>query len=220
MISVEIIRAIETFKDLPENALISIANASEQFTLRRGQHVTDATTATDCMFSLTRGRIVVYNTSSTEQLAVTRIAETGSLLDVSTLFAAKELTEKKRALVISTVTAMPYRVIKQVCIDHPNILWRLSSAIVQQLHTAQMQLADKTFLDVTGRTAKQLLLLSGGEDEFSLPVTQEELAGIVGASRERVNKAIAALHKLGWIARKDRSYTILNKSALLNRARI
>ena len=53
-------------------------------------------------------------------------------------------------------------------------------------------LADSVFLDVTGRTAKRLLELADGQDEFILPVTQEELAGMVGASRERVNKAIAS----------------------------
>jgi hypothetical protein len=42
-------------------------------------------------------------------------------------------------------------------------------------------LADSVFLDVTGRTAKRLLDMSDGEDEFTLPVTQEELAGMVGA---------------------------------------
>ena len=58
-------------------------------------------------------------------------------------------------------------------------------------------LADSVFLDVTGRTAKRLLELAGDADEFTLPVTQEELAGMVGASRERVNKAIAQFVRLG-----------------------
>ena len=35
--------------------------------------------------------------------------------------------------------------------------------------------ADSVFLDVTGRTAKRLLELSNGVDEFVLPLTQEEL---------------------------------------------
>ena len=40
----------------------------------------------------------------------------------------------------------------------------------------------------------------------SLPVTQEELAGMVGASRERVNKAIASFIRLGWLEQHDRRY--------------
>ena len=80
-------------------------------------------------------------------------------------------------------------------------------------------LADAVFLDVTGRTAKRLLDMADGEDEFTLPVTQEELAGMVGASRERVNKAIASFVRLGWIDQTERRYTILDREQLTRRAR-
>lgn len=80
-------------------------------------------------------------------------------------------------------------------------------------------LADAVFLDVTGRTAKRLLELAGQNDEFTLPITQEELAGMVGASRERVNKAIAAFIRLGWIQQVDRRYIITNRRQLEIRAR-
>ena len=50
-------------------------------------------------------------------------------------------------------------------------------------------------------------------------ITQEELAGMVGASRERVNKAIAAFIKLGWIQQVERRYVITNRRQLEIRAR-
>ena len=66
---------------------------------------------------------------------------------------------------------------------------------------------------------KRLLELAGDKEEFVLPITQEELAGMVGASRERVNKAIAAFIKLGWIQQIDRRYVITNRRQLEIRAR-
>ena len=87
------------------------------------------------------------------------------------------------------------------------------------VHRADEALADSVFLDVTGRTAKRLLELSEGVDDFILPVTQEELAGMVGASRERVNKAIASFIRLGWIDQHERKYTILKRDSLDIRAR-
>jgi CRP/FNR family transcriptional regulator, cyclic AMP receptor protein len=80
-------------------------------------------------------------------------------------------------------------------------------------------LADAMFLDVTGRTAKRLLEMAGESDEFTMPVTQEELAGMVGASRERVNKALAQFVKLGWIEQHERRYLITNRQQLEIRAR-
>jgi len=45
------------------------------------------------------------------------------------------------------------------------------------------------------------------------------LAGMVGASRERVNKAIASFIKLGWIEQFDRTYRIINREQLTIRSR-
>ena len=79
----------------------------------------------------------------------------------------------------------------------PQLLWEVVRLLADRLRNTDSALADAVFLDVTGRTAKRLLELAGGEDDFHLPITQEELAGLVGASRERVNKSIAAFVRLG-----------------------
>jgi len=52
-----------------------------------------------------------------------------------------------------------------------------------------------------------------------LPITQEELAAMVGASRERVNKAISLFTRLGWLALDGRhQYRILDRAAMEDRA--
>ena len=86
--------------------------------------------------------------------------------------------------------------------------------LAQRLRAMDEALADSVFLDVTGRTAKRLLELADGSDQFTLPVTQEELAGMVGASRERVNKAIASFIRLGWLEQRDRQYSITQRDRL------
>ena len=90
--------------------------------------------------------------------------------------------------------------------------------LAARLRSMDSQLADSVFLDVTGRTAKRLLDLAADQDEFLLPITQEELAGMVGASRERVNKAIASFVRLGWIDQSDRRYRILDREQITRRA--
>jgi CRP-like cAMP-binding protein len=98
------------------------------------------------------------------------------------------------------------------------MLWGVIKLLATRLRTMDEVLADSVFLDVTGRTAKRLLELSSGNNEFVLPVTQEELAGMVGASRERVNKAIASFIRLGWLEQHDRRYKILMRDRMEIRA--
>ena len=97
--------------------------------------------------------------------------------------------------------------------------WIMHKYVLHELGRTDEALADSVFLDVTGRTAKRLLELAGESDHFDLPITQEELAGMVGASRERVNKAIASFVRLRWIEQQDRRYRITNREELERRAR-
>ena len=99
---------------------------------------------------------------------------------------------------------IPYEPVHEVFQEQPDLLWGVVRLLSLRLRNMDAALADSVFLDVTGRTAKRLLDMSDGEDEFVLPVTQEELAGMVGASRERVNKAIASFVRLGWIDQTER----------------
>src|SRR5262249_13646622 len=117
------------------------------------------------------------------------------------------------------VLSLPYEPVRQLFEDEPRLLWGVVKLLSERLRSVDTALADSVFLDVTGRTAKRILELAEGRDEFLLPVTQEELAGMVGASRERVNKAIASFIRLGWLQQQERRYRILQRDRLQLRAR-
>jgi CRP/FNR family transcriptional regulator, cyclic AMP receptor protein len=123
-----------------------------------------------------------------------------------------------RALEPSVVLSIPYAPVLEAFRSRPEMLWGVTRLLAQRLRAMDEALSDSVFLDVTGRTAKRLLELAEGSDEFILPVTQEELAGMVGASRERVNKAIASFIRLGWLEQHDRRYRILQRDRLELRA--
>jgi CRP-like cAMP-binding protein len=124
-----------------------------------------------------------------------------------------------RALEPSSVLQIPYEPVLMLLRSTPDLLWGVAKMLAGRIRSMDEALSDSVFLDVTGRTAKRLLELADGADEFVLPVTQEELAGMVGASRERVNKAIASFIRLGWIEQHDRRYRILMRDRLELRAR-
>ena len=116
------------------------------------------------------------------------------------------------------ILAIPFGPVLDQLHSNPSLLWAVARVLAARIRRMDEALADSVFLDVTGRTAKRLLGLSDGNDEFVLPITQEELAGMVGASRERVNKAIASFIRLGWLEQHDRHYRILKRDELERRA--
>jgi CRP/FNR family cyclic AMP-dependent transcriptional regulator len=147
--------------------------------------------------------------------------EPGDLFGEMALLDGRPRSAMARALEPSTVLAIPYAPVEAMFRDDPQLLWGVTRLLAARLRSMDAALADSVFLDVTGRTAKRLLELADGEDDFRMPLTQEELAGMVGASRERVNKAIALFVKLGWLEISGRSrYLIVNREELEIRATV
>ena len=207
------------FAKLDDDALKAIVAAGQDLELRRGDVLFRENEVPDELFVVVSGRIAIANKSIDGRESMVALMEEGALFGEMGLFDGRGRAAEARALVASVVTAVPYGPVRAVYEDDPTLLWRVVDMLTGRLRTMDAALADSVFLDVTGRTAKRLLELAGEEDEFSLPITQEELAGMVGASRERVNKAIASFIRLEWIEQIDRTYRITNREQLIIRSR-
>ncbi len=204
------------FEGAPLDAVI--AAATDREFNRGGVVFSEDETATE-LFVVTSGRIAIANRSIDGRESVVALMERGDLFGEMPLFDNHDRSAEARALEPSTVIVIPYAPLRAIYESQPELLWNVVEMLAMRLRATDSQLADSVFLDVTGRTAKRLLELAGTADEFSLPITQEELAGMVGASRERVNKAIASFVRLGWIEQSERRYRITNRDQLELRAR-
>jgi CRP-like cAMP-binding protein len=98
--------------------------------------------------------------------------------------------------------------------------------LARRLRRTNNNLADLIFTDVPGRVAKQLLQLAqrfgtreDGAMRLTHDLTQEELAQLVGATRETMNKALADFAHRGWIQLEGKSLLICDSERLTMRAR-
>jgi CRP-like cAMP-binding protein len=209
----------DLFQGFDTDALEQIATASQVVAVRRNDIVFAEEDPPDALYVVRSGRIAMANTSVDGRESVMALMEAGDLFGEMPLLDGGKRSAGARALEPSEVVRVPYGPVEAVLRERPELLWGVVRLLVQRLRTTDAALADSVFLDVTGRTAKRLLELAGGADEFVLPVTQEELAGMVGASRERVNKALSAFIRLGWLEQSERRYRITDREQLSRRAR-
>ena len=215
----EVFGDVELFDEFNDDELTLLAEAAEQRALRRGDVLFTEGSEPEELFVVVRGRIAIANKSIDGRESVVALMEPGNAFGEMGLFLGEGRTAEARALEPSEVVAVPYEPIRDVYTQRPELLWSVVALLAARVRTMDGALADAVFLDVTGRTAKRLLEMAGDSDEFVLPVTQEELAGMVGASRERVNKALAQFVRLGWIEQAERRYRITNRQQLEIRAR-
>ncbi len=219
MVDDEMLRSVELFREFDDATLKGLAGQSDLRDLKRGDVLFAEDDEPDQLYVTVSGRIAMVNRSIDGRESVVALMEDGDLFGEMPLFDSQKRSTDARALEPSQVIAIPYAPLKAIYDDQPEQLWRVVELLANRLRTMDGVLADSVFLDVTGRTAKRLLEIAGDNDEFALPVTQEELAGMVGASRERVNKAIASFVRLGWIDQRDRRYIILKRDQLELRSR-
>lgn len=216
----DVLAQTEFFADASPEILQTIAHASRELSLIRGDILFAEGDAPDALYVVLRGRIAIAIANPIDNReSMVALMEPGDLFGELCMFDELPRSAMARALEPSTLLAIPYNTVLELLHANPTLLWGVTRLLAQRLRLMDEALSDSVFLDVTGRTAKRLLELSDGKDEFVLPITQEELAGMVGASRERVNKAIASFIRLGWLEQHDRRYRIIQRDRIELRAR-
>jgi CRP/FNR family cyclic AMP-dependent transcriptional regulator len=211
--------ATRLFSAFPEEVRNALRDQMELRNYARGEVLFRQGDAATELFVVLDGRVAIATQSGSGREAVVAVLEKGGLFGELALFDDVPRSADGRALTDSIVAVLPYAPVRETLHDHPELLWVMVRLLAERLRATDEALADAVFLDVPARTAKRLLELAGSHDRFSIPLTQEELASMIGASRERVNKAIALFTRLGWIEIEGRGqYHILDRQALEDRA--
>jgi CRP-like cAMP-binding protein len=116
---------------------------------------------------------------------------------------------------------------QQFVASTPRAAMVLLTGLVRRLREADRKRVEFAAFDTVGRVALRLLDLAEqfgepvgteGGVRITLQLSQQELAGLIGASREAVSKALQQLRKRGWVETQRRGISILDPDALRRRA--
>jgi CRP/FNR family cyclic AMP-dependent transcriptional regulator len=214
-----VLDSTELFASLPEEMVATLRENARIRELAKGELLFGEGEDSSELYVVQEGRIAISTRSSDGRESMVAVMENGGLFGERGLFDGGPRSAEARALVDSTLVEVGFDDVRAAIQQRPEVLWVIVRLLAQRIRATDEALADAVFLDVPARTAKRLLELSGTQDQFSMPLTQEELAALVGASRERVNKALALFTKLGWLEAEGRNqYRIRDREALENRA--
>ena len=110
-------------------------------------------------------------------------------------------------------------------LEHPLLLLRMLTSLVGYIQRKDRAMAEVAFLDIPGRIAQRLVDLAESRGErvgegvvIRIPLSQRTLAGMVGASRENVNRALHRFVEIGYISQARGTITVLKPTELRKRA--
>jgi CRP-like cAMP-binding protein len=180
----------------------------------------------DRLYVVVEGKVKLGHTSTDGRESLLALMGPGDMFGELSLFDPGPRTATATALTDAVVLGLGHEALRPWLTGRPEVAEELLQALAQRLRRTNDAMADLVFSDVPGRVAKALLDLGErfGETRpeglyVEHDMTQEELAQLVGASRETVNKALADFAQRGWIKLESRSVTLTDVERLQRRAR-
>lgn len=176
------------------------------------------------------GRVKISHFTADGREIILAVRGPGELL--GELSAIDQEPRSATALAAEPVEALVMTVedFQQFVATTPRAAMVLLLGLTRRLREADRKRIEFAAFDTVGRVALRLLDLAdqfgepvpgagaGGGVRITLPLSQQELAGLIGASREAVSKALQQLRKRGWIETQRRGISILDPDALRRRA--
>jgi CRP-like cAMP-binding protein len=212
-------------RDLPAEALEGLARAARRRSYRRGEVLFHQADPGDTLLVLESGRVKVFTYAASGDETVLSILGPGESFGELALIDGEPRSATVQALEPVQTVSVGRAAFLAVIREQPKAAERLLGALATKIRYLSDVVSDLAFLDLEGRLAKRLLELAaehgrqdGIEVVIELPLTQEDLAAMVGATRASVNKLLGWYEDRGLIARRGRRISVIDPDRL--RARI
>ena len=221
-----VLRRAPLFNGLDDESARTLRRQTSEVKLSRGEHLFLEGQDGDRLYVVLDGKIKLTRAAVDGRENLWSVLGPGEMFGELSLFDPRPRTSTASAVTDVTLAALAHDALRPWLLERPEVSMHMLQALAQRLRRANDVVADLVFTDVPGRVAKNLLDLAdrfGEQERDGLHVhhdlTQEELAQLVGASRETVNKALADFAARGWLQISARSVLILDPERLRKRAR-
>ncbi|MGA0902250.1 MAG: Crp/Fnr family transcriptional regulator [Candidatus Nanopelagicaceae bacterium] len=221
-----VVRKAPIFHGLDQAAANTLRAAMAPVKFRKGQALFKEGDDGDNLYIITSGKIKLGTKSQDGRENLLMVLGPGDMFGDLSLFDSGPRTSTATAVTESRLLSLGQEKVMPWVREHPEASLHLLARLASRLRRTNEVVSDLVFSDVPGRVAKALIDLGVkfGEkvsEGFLVhhDLTQEELAQLVGASRETVNKALADFAQRGWIKLEARAVLILDYDRLLKRGR-
>ncbi|HET9654058.1 MAG TPA: Crp/Fnr family transcriptional regulator [Kineosporiaceae bacterium] len=222
----DVVRQAPLFAALDDEAAEALHANMTRTELTRGEVLFHEGDPGDRLYVIVEGKVKLGRTSGDGRENLLAILGPGEMFGELSLFDPGPRNATATAVSDAVLIGLGSEDLVSWLTGRPDVSRQLLRALARRLRRTNENLADLVFSDVPGRVAKALLDLS---ERFGRPtddglrvahdLTQEELAQLVGASRETVNKALADFASRGWLRLEARAVVLLDIDRLRKRAR-
>ena len=206
---------------LNEDEWVDLAALGRQRRYRKGQVIFREGQPGGTVLAVRSGVVKISVVTPTGRDILLAVKEAGSLVGELSAIDGRPRSATATALDVVEAIALPDHAFNDFLDKHPRMAVGLLRTLADQIREAATRTADRDTGDTTSRVARRLVSLAerygeynGPIVEVNLPITQEDLAGWVGATREATSRSLGRLRDLGCLRTGRQRITLLDVPAL------
>ncbi len=220
----QLLKRVALFDGLSDDALAPLAEHLRRRTFRHGTMIFHKDQAGDALYIVESGRVRIFLPKESGEELWVEFAGPGdvfgelALLDGRPRSASAEVVEDT---ILHTISREEFG---RYVTATPQFAMGLIELLGNRLRHLTEYAESLAFLDVHARLARVLLEMADrygvrkdGSIEIDLDITQADLATMVGATRERVNRALSSFREQGAIELRGKKITLLDPGRLRRR---
>jgi len=222
----EVIRKAPLFTALDDAASASLLANMVSVKISKGTILFAEGDGGDQLYVIAEGKLKLGTSSGDGRENLLSILGPGEMFGELSLFDPGPRTSTATAVTDAKLLSLGQEKLLPWLVENPKVSLQLLASLAQRLRRTNEAVGDLVFSDVPGRVAKALIDLGerfGKKTDEGLFVhhdlTQEELAQLVGASRETVNKALADFVGRNWLKLDGRAVLITDFERLSKRSK-
>ncbi len=211
--NLELIRRVPLFSMLTPSQAESVADAVIKRRFKRGELVVEQGKKSNALFIILTGRARVLTTDSRGREVILANLSPGDYIGEMSLIDNEPHSASVRAEVQTDVLMLGRVEFARCLPENTSMAYAVMKGLVQRLRYADRKIESLALMDVYGRVARALIEASepdaDGQAVIRDKVSRQDLAKMVGASREMVSRVMKDLEERGYIE------TLENNSVLI-----
>ena len=205
--NLELIRRVPLFAMLTANQAESVADAVVKRRFRRGEIIVEQGQKTNTLFIILTGRVRVITSDKRGREVILATLQPGDYFGEMSLIDNLAHSATVRAEVQTDRLALGRDEFARCLPENSTMAYAIMKGLVQRLRQADRKIESLALLDVYGRVARALLESATPDRDGQLSIrtrlSRQDIAKMVGASREMVSRVMKDLEDRGFIETRE-----------------
>lgn len=214
MIDVGTLRSVPYFARLNDTELREVARLVQAVNLDRGEMLLQGGEPCPGLFFVISGSLKVFQVSPEGREQVLMVAGSGQTFNDVPVFDGGPNPASVEALEPSSVGLVPKAQVEQLVRRYPEVARGMLQVFASRLRLLVSLVTSLSLLSVEGRVGQVLLTYANTLSQPRLKVSQQDLAAMVGTTREVVARSLRALEEAGAIRRLQSEIEVVNRKLL------